>query len=101
MNKYSISDYYTKNKKRTSLRTKNKSKEKEVAKKKNKISANQAEIKLVQFDLDIRYGPCRFITRTKRYENAEKLGLEPGREIYNLIKSYDLEKSFYDKKCNN
>lgn len=67
----------------------------------NKLNSNvekeQAEELLKSFDLNPKYGPCRGISRIKRYQNALRLNLNPPFELKKLIVKYDLNTSFYDK----
>ncbi len=44
-------------------------------------AAAQAERSLRLFDLDSRFGPCACIPRRERWERAERLGLEPPKEV--------------------
>ncbi|XP_057748649.1 uncharacterized protein LOC130967690 [Arachis stenosperma] len=45
------------------------------------------EAMLRQFDMNMAYGPCAGMTRTARWERAQKLGLNPPQEIEKLLKS--------------
>ncbi|KAK6289260.1 hypothetical protein POUND7_000801 [Theobroma cacao] len=38
------------------------------------------------FDMNMAYGPCLGITRMARWERAQRLGLNPPKEIENLLK---------------
>ncbi|XWS57998.1 hypothetical protein CRYUN_Cryun09bG0221200 [Craigia yunnanensis] len=40
---------------------------------------------LRQFDMNMAYGPCLGITRLARWERAQRLGLNPPKEIENLL----------------
>ncbi|RWR87246.1 DNA polymerase delta subunit 4 [Cinnamomum micranthum f. kanehirae] len=40
---------------------------------------------LRQFDLNMSYGPCLGISRLERWERANKLGLNPPKEVENLL----------------
>ncbi|CDH51335.1 predicted protein [Lichtheimia corymbifera JMRC:FSU:9682] len=42
---------------------------------------SQEEILLRKFDLDYKYGPCVGLTRMERWLRAEKLGLNPPKEV--------------------
>ncbi|XP_038990696.1 DNA polymerase delta subunit 4-like [Hibiscus syriacus] len=41
---------------------------------------------LRQFDMNMAYGPCLGITRVARWERAQRLGLDPPKEIQYLLK---------------
>ena len=41
---------------------------------------------LSQFDMNMAYGPCLGITRLARWERSQRLGLNPPKEIENLLK---------------
>lgn len=41
---------------------------------------------LRQFDMNMAYGPCLGIPRLARWERAQKLGLNPPKEIGDLLK---------------
>ena len=43
------------------------------------------ECKLRLWDMDMRFGPCIGLPRMRRWERAEKLGLNPPTEIRNLL----------------
>ncbi|TKY59577.1 DNA polymerase delta subunit 4 [Spatholobus suberectus] len=47
----------------------------------------ESEVMLRQFDLNMAYGPCLGMTRLARWERAQRLGLNPPREIESLLKS--------------
>ena len=47
---------------------------------------DEQEQVLRQFDMNMAYGPCLGITRLARWERAQKLGLNPPKEIENLLK---------------
>ncbi|XVE62356.1 hypothetical protein DITRI_Ditri06bG0111700 [Diplodiscus trichospermus] len=47
---------------------------------------DEQEQMLRQFDMNMAYGPCLGITRLARWERAQKLGLNPPKEIENLLK---------------
>lgn len=40
---------------------------------------------LVQFDLNIKYGPALHITRLKRWERAARFGLQPPQSIGDIL----------------
>ncbi|XP_069812077.1 DNA polymerase delta subunit 4-like, partial [Dendropsophus ebraccatus] len=44
--------------------------------------------KLIQFDLDWRYGPCTGITRLERWQRAEELGLTPPKHIKDILMAH-------------
>lgn len=89
----SLTNYYNKNKKKVSLN--NKLSDKIIE---NNITVkNSAEEKLTNFDLDARFGPCKGISRSKRYELAVKFNLKPPQNIKKLIDQSQSEKSYYDK----
>ena len=94
-----ITDFYIKNKKRThvgkepELNLKNKQPLFNEARNKRE---QEAEQKLVEFDLNANYGPCKGITRSKRYELALIFKLNPPEEIKRLLEEFHLEKSYYD-----
>ncbi|PRQ49009.1 putative DNA polymerase delta, subunit 4 [Rosa chinensis] len=48
---------------------------------------DEQEEVLRQFDLNTAYGPCFGITRLARWERACKLGMDPPKEVENLLKS--------------
>ncbi len=43
----------------------------------NDFDVEEIELKLRQFDVDVRFGPCRGMTRRYRYEQALRHGLCP------------------------
>lgn len=47
------------------------------------------EARLREFDLDSKYGPCVAISRRARWERAERLGLNPPRDILSLLDAAD------------
>ena len=89
----SLTNYYNKNKKQVNI--KNKLSDKTI--KFNNASNEDIEENLIKFDLDPRYGPCKGITRSKRYELASKLKLNPPQNIKNMISQSNSEQSYYDK----
>ncbi len=97
----SLNNFFNKNKKKISLEDKfirNKDHSNVIENKvNNKDEKERAEELLKCFDLDPKYGPCRGITRMKRYLNAVRLNLNPSIEVKNMIEKYDLNTSFYDK----
>lgn len=48
---------------------------------------DQNEEVLRQFDMNMAYGPCIGITRLDRWNRASKLGLNPPKEVENLLTS--------------
>ncbi|GAV87294.1 DNA_pol_delta_4 domain-containing protein [Cephalotus follicularis] len=42
---------------------------------------------LRQFDMNVAYGPCCGMSRLERLERAHRLGLNPPKEIENLLKA--------------
>jgi hypothetical protein len=97
----SLNNYFNVNKKRIALDDKS---EVNIDKKNNlpiklssQVEKEKAEDLLKSFDLNPKYGPCRGISRIKRYQNAVRLNLNPPFEVNNLIEKYDLNTSFYDK----
>ncbi|KAF1895291.1 hypothetical protein Lal_00043937 [Lupinus albus] len=42
---------------------------------------------LRRFDMDMIYGPCVGMTRIERWERAQKMGLNPPKEIETFLKS--------------
>jgi len=61
--------------------------------------ANKEENLLRAFDLALRYGPCRGLTREQRWQRALKLGLQPQPEILAALKVQDTQKSILDEHC--
>uniref|UniRef100_A0A6V3RNN7 DNA polymerase delta subunit 4 n=1 Tax=Lotharella globosa TaxID=91324 RepID=A0A6V3RNN7_9EUKA len=58
------------------------------AKQKPKVSKKHredVERRLKEFDMDATYGPCIGITRIKRWERANKFGLNPPMDIKDLL----------------
>ncbi|KAG4166837.1 hypothetical protein ERO13_A13G157700v2 [Gossypium hirsutum] len=47
----------------------------------------EEEKALREFDMNMAYGPCIGITRLGRWERAQRLGLNPPKEIEKLVKS--------------
>jgi hypothetical protein len=88
----SINNYFTKNKKNFTL-------QKKVEEKTfyNYKSYSENEDILRKFDLNPKYGPCKGITRSRRYGLAIKYNLNPPNEIEILIKECMSEKCFYDR----
>ncbi|XP_049636478.1 DNA polymerase delta subunit 4 [Suncus etruscus] len=53
------------------------------------LSVDDAELELLrQFDLAWQYGPCTGITRLQRWLRAEQMGLEPPREVCQLLQTH-------------
>ncbi|XP_071722346.1 uncharacterized protein [Rutidosis leptorrhynchoides] len=48
---------------------------------------NGSEDQLRQFDMNMAYGPCLGMTRNERWERANRLGLNPPKEIESLLKT--------------
>ncbi|KAK7258715.1 hypothetical protein RIF29_24297 [Crotalaria pallida] len=46
---------------------------------------SESETKLRQFDMDMTYGPCIGMTRKKRWERAQKFGMNPPIEIKMIL----------------
>ncbi|KAE8684707.1 DNA polymerase delta subunit 4 [Hibiscus syriacus] len=46
---------------------------------------------LREFDMNMAYGPCLGITRLARWERAQRLGLDPPKEIHCLLKGGDVK----------
>lgn len=63
------------------------------------LTKEEAEKKLIEFDLDYRYGPCKGITRTKRWDNSNRMGLNPPNYVRDLLNTYkgELERPYYDR----
>lgn len=47
---------------------------------------NECEEVLRQFDMNMAYGPCLGMSRLARWERAQKLGLNPPKEIESILK---------------
>ncbi|KAG4121894.1 hypothetical protein ERO13_D11G234500v2 [Gossypium hirsutum] len=47
---------------------------------------DEQEQVLRQFDMNMAYGPCVGITRLDRWERAQRMGLNPPKEIESLLK---------------
>ncbi|XP_068651366.1 uncharacterized protein [Aristolochia californica] len=47
---------------------------------------DEAEEVLRQFDLNIAYGPCLGLTRLARWDRADKLGLNPPKDVEELLR---------------
>ncbi|KAI3436279.1 hypothetical protein D9Q98_002332 [Chlorella vulgaris] len=52
------------------------------------------EAALRQFDLDVRFGPCKGISRMDRWDRAVKLGLNPPPEVQQLVQKHGLNSLF-------
>jgi hypothetical protein len=96
----SLNNFYNINKKRT--QNVNKEMEKINNSLKNSINQTsltkeQVEQKLIEFDLNPMYGPCRGLTRSKRFDLAVQFGLNPPEEVKKFLNEYKLEKSYYDR----
>ncbi len=93
-----ITDFYNKNKKVTQVGKESELNLKHKQPLFNEVRNKQeAEQKLVEFDLNANYGPCKGITRSKRYELALLFKLNPPEEIKRLVEEFNLEKSYYDR----
>jgi hypothetical protein len=94
-----LGHYYNKNKKKVEILTKSSYKSAIVVKTFHERKKNLTEIEeiLIKFDLDLKYGPSKGITRSKRYDLALKYHLNPPVGIKILIEESRSEKSFYDK----
>ena len=68
-----------------------------ISKKINIESTEDDEAVLKKFDLDPRYGPSIGLTRTERYENAKRFGLNPPENIPHLVERTQSNICFYDK----
>lgn len=53
------------------------------------LAAEKAEAKLREFDLNGLYGPCINPTRLERWERAEALGLNPPKEVKDILLRYE------------
>ena len=96
----SMNKFYKKNKKRLSLEDKNlRNKDKIISFDRTideEIAKEKAEQSLKAFDLDPKYGPCKGISRMKRYQNAVRLNLNPPNYLKNMIEKFGLNNSYYD-----
>ncbi|KAM3913498.1 DNA polymerase delta subunit 4 [Leptodactylus fuscus] len=50
--------------------------------------------KLIQFDLDWRFGPCTGITRLERWKRAEELGLTPPKNIRDILMAHQADEQY-------
>ena len=48
---------------------------------------DEVEEILMQFDMNLSYGPCLGVTRLERWERASKLGLNPPKKIKEILES--------------
>lgn len=92
----SISSYFTQKKKKD-INDNQKTSKKQKSSRAEETEIEKAEEKLVAFDLDPQYGPCKGMTRSERFNSCVKLNLNPPPEIELLINKYKLEKSYYDR----
>ncbi|KAH7687125.1 DNA polymerase delta subunit 4 protein [Dioscorea alata] len=46
---------------------------------------DEMEVKLRQFDMDMKYGPCLGLTRLERWNRAESMGLHPPLELGSIL----------------
>jgi hypothetical protein len=94
-----LGHYYNKNKKKVEILTKSSNKTDMIVKNFDERKKNMTEIEemLIKFDLDLKYGPSKGITRSKRYDLALNYHLNPPVGIKKLIEESRSEKSFYDK----
>lgn len=53
-----------------------------------KISWEEAERRLREWDMNSRFGPCMSMTRLERWQRADKLSMDPPVFIYNVIKTF-------------
>ena len=58
-----------------------------------------AENLLRKFDLDLKFGPCRGITREDRWKRAEKFGQRPANKFLVLIQGGESNESVLDFHC--
>ncbi len=54
-------------------------------------------MKLQDFDADYRFGPCVGIPREQRWKNADRLGLNPPRDVPYWIKQTGNNRGYLDK----
>jgi hypothetical protein len=100
-----LGHYYNRNKKKVEILTKGSNKTLKTLKTdktdktfdQRKKNMTEIEEMLIKFDLDLKYGPSKGITRSKRYDLALKYDLNPPGGIKKLIEETKSEKSFYDK----
>jgi hypothetical protein len=52
---------------------------------------------LKRFDFDPTFGPSSGLTRTERFENAKRFGLNPNENVMNLISKTGSDVSFLDR----
>ncbi|CDS11169.1 hypothetical protein LRAMOSA03432 [Lichtheimia ramosa] len=57
------------------------------------------EIILRKFDLDYKYGPCVGLTRMERWLRAEKLGLDPPKEVKEFLERGADKESVLNDAC--
>ncbi|XP_073542249.1 DNA polymerase delta subunit 4 [Phyllobates terribilis] len=50
--------------------------------------------KLIQFDLDWRFGPCTGITRLERWQRADELGLAPPKNIKDILVAHHTDPQY-------
>ncbi|XP_040293494.1 DNA polymerase delta subunit 4 [Bufo bufo] len=50
--------------------------------------------KLIQFDLDWRFGPCTGITRLERWQRADELGLVPPKHIRDILLAHNTDAQY-------
>ena len=60
-------------------------------------SNSDIEENLKKFDLDPTYGPSIGLTRTDRYENARRFGLNPPENIPSLVERTNSNISYFDR----
>lgn len=53
-----------------------------------KISWEEAERRLREWDMNSRFGPCMSMTRLERWQRAEKLAMNPPVFIYNVLNTF-------------
>lgn len=71
--------------------------DKKITFKRDKMTKDEAERILVKFDLDPSFGPCSGLTRKERFLLAKKLGLNPANNVLDLISTFELFNSHFDK----
>jgi DNA polymerase delta subunit 4 len=53
-----------------------------------RISWEEADRRLREWDMNSRFGPCMSMTRLERWQRAEKLEMDPPASIYNVLKTF-------------
>ena len=54
---------------------------------------------LRDFDMNLKYGPSRGLSREQRFRRAVKFGLDPPMEVLKAIKAGDSQMSVLDDRC--